>query len=75
MTTIYTTALFFVILWIVCGVYAYFMTLRVFHSLYPRRTAADVVKDRRVAIITGLAGWIGLGVALSFRNIKGDLRK
>lgn len=64
------------LLWIVCGSIAYARTLVFFRDLYPHATEAEARANRRVALVTGLAGYIGLGMAIGFsREFRKRLTK
>ena len=69
--TINHIALFFVFLWVACGLYAYRVTVHFFKDRYPCSTKEEVAKDRHVAVITALAGFIGLGLAFGFSHKLG----
>ena len=71
MTTVILHLSGWFLLWVVCGYIAYRFTLANFLKRYPLACEADVQDYRHVALVTGLAGYIGLGVAYGFwRELK-----
>ena len=56
--------------WLICGIVAYGLTFACFQRKYPTLAEKDYWSDFRTALFTGMAGPIGLGVALAMGGIQ-----